>query len=404
MNNNSSTRKSVNRARKANGKGNKTRLAPSQQTSSQESKRGSKGNGPNVFAPIAMSRKQETVAPSMRYMTNGCLVKQRELISVVSIPSTQDGFAILKRLRLNPASSATFPWLSTIAGSYESFRFKKLHFEYITRAPSTFAGSVIMAPDYDAADGSPVTESVLSQYKGAVEDVPWKNMILIVQPGLMNRAYKAHFICDDGRFALTKQDVKTLDPGQFFLGCDGVGPSKWGKLWVDYEVELINPQSPTLGPSVGGSVIQFNNCYADNATTTQIFGTATTGNFQRVDVNDPIIDLNKTFLGPSSTVGTFLRDFKGVVDMSTGTGGTSNLNSTVAWTINQVRDGVTTILNSPIGVTAFGNNGNNSTVMRQAQAIDAKAGDVLQLGGLSATNLGVFSNFPVNLILSALSS
>jgi len=145
----------------------------------------------------------------------------------MTLVSPNLGFQNLARLRCNPASVATFRWLSTVAPSFEQYRFKKLKFEYIARCPTTLAGSVLMSPDYDAQDGAPVSEVIQAAYKGSVEDVPWESNVLALEPALLNRAYKAHFTMTDTRFNATTQDENTIDAAQVFISSDTDAGYTW---------------------------------------------------------------------------------------------------------------------------------------------------------------------------------
>lgn len=244
-----------------------------------------------------------------------CLIIQRELVSVIS--STAAGFSMTQRLRCNPGSVATFPWLSTIANSFETYRFRRLRFHSIARCPTTTNGSIIMAPDYDAQDGTPLSEVVVSQMKGAVESSPWQDLTLTFDPSAMNRLYKAHVTMDDTRFANTTQDEKTVDVGQAFVFLDMDAAVKVSKLWVDYEVELFTPQPPNLAPVYdGGSIVI--GVSAENpglvAGANKMFSNTKISPLVKQSDTNPLFEVIDNSTTNSGNLVKMLRDYVGNVD------------------------------------------------------------------------------------------
>lgn len=178
-------------------------------------------------------------------------IKRREFIG--NIANVNTGFLLSKRLRVNPGSQNTFPWLSQVASGFERFRFKTLKFMFIHRVAATSSGVLLMVPDYDSADTVPQTEAQATSYAGATEFVIWNDFTMTLPGKDLNRSYTSHYIMEDSRFDSTEQDSKTIDPAQVFLFTDvDFSGTSLGKLWVEYDVELMNPQTPILPPSLGG--------------------------------------------------------------------------------------------------------------------------------------------------------
>jgi hypothetical protein len=145
---------------------------------------------------------------------------------------------------LNPGVSATFPWLSTVATSYEQYKFNKLKFHYVTRAPTSYIGSILLAPEYDALDSAPTTEIDAAMMNGAVEDAPWKDITLTYMIKDLFPMGPRLFIRGDT--AVSGSDLKTYDCGQLFV-CKSLcaDTSAIGRLWVEYDIELHIPQNPS---------------------------------------------------------------------------------------------------------------------------------------------------------------
>lgn len=236
-------------------------------------------------APLNTARSTRSNTPSVSQIKDGCVVKHRELVMSVITPSNA-GWSVLKRLRCNPGSFTTFAWLSTMANSWETYKFRKLRFHYIHRCSATTNGSFLVSPDYDAQDGAPSTEQLVSMYRDTVESSPWVDMVCDLKPQSMNRTYKGHYCMSDSRFATTTQDEKTIDAAQVFISADSDNAATWGKLWVDYEVEFHTPQPPVINTAVGGLNLSLTNGVPVN--TNGLFQNAAADISINQDVQDPI--------------------------------------------------------------------------------------------------------------------
>lgn len=199
-----------------------------------------------VTAPVAgsvltVSRKPRIIASHDR-----SFIAHSELIASLR---DADTFTIINTFPINPGLAVTFPWLSTQAVGWETYRFKSLTFRYYTRCGTGQIGSTLIIPDYNAADGPPTTETVASSYEDVAADVPWKQIVCRLNPRALQRVNAKHFI----RTSTTlppNEDVRLFDAANVYIAStDGTGGAPIGKLWVEYEVEFF---TPTLPPSGGG--------------------------------------------------------------------------------------------------------------------------------------------------------
>jgi hypothetical protein len=214
-------------------------------------------------APIASAQSQRSTAPKVISSAKMTRIIHRELVATVNGNTT---FGV-DTYPLNPGLSGSFPWLSSIAGSYEQYRFNRLVFRYVTRAPTTYVGSILMAPEYDAIDAAPSSELLASQMNGAVEDSPWKDQVLQFNVGDMFPMGPRKYM-RTGTLP-TSSDLKTYDAGQLFL-CEVAcaDTSAIGKLWVEYDVELHIPQNPSAAAAANiGSAMNFSRAAAQSLTT-----------------------------------------------------------------------------------------------------------------------------------------
>jgi hypothetical protein len=255
-----------------------------------------------AYAPVIRN-----VQPKVSNSGDCVIVKKTELIG--PLVSTSTAFTQLMRLRCNPASIATFNWLSRMAPLFEFYKFRKLQFRVVTRSPTTAAGSIIMSPDYDAADGElAITEQSLFNNKGSKEGPVWeKTIVLSLDPASMNRLYKSHINMSDQRFGTTTQDEKTIDCAQVFICCDGAAAGSLGKLIVEYEVEFHNPQNPSELPDQSG--VQMDTFSTVNgAPTTPFAGSVPV--LQNV-LNNEVLR-NVATVSNTATVGQFIKDYQGI--------------------------------------------------------------------------------------------
>jgi hypothetical protein len=189
-------------------------------------------------AASAYSRGFSSSRPQITQIADGVVIRKRELLSSISGTSA---FTIAQSYSLNPGLAASFPWLSTQAVGWEQYKFRKLRFVYYTRCGTSNAGSIMLVPDYDAADAAPATEQQAMDYKDAREEAPWVvEFSCDLTPSALHPGGRK-FIRQG---AVANTDIKTYDSGNMYcITVDGSAVN-WGKLFVEYEVELAVSQLP----------------------------------------------------------------------------------------------------------------------------------------------------------------
>lgn len=196
----------------------------------------------NPRAPVAIGSVTRTNKPKISASSSregGIVIRHREYLDE-AIGS--DAFNA-STLSLNPGLPVTFPWLSTIANSFETYRFKRLWFIYKPSCPTTVGGKVILSVDYDANDPTPLSKVQQLQNKTMVDGPPWTEFRVELDPRDMDSLGPRHFTRVN--FAgVTGQDVKTYDVGRLVMSTSGfTAPfSVCGELWTEYEIELFTPQ------------------------------------------------------------------------------------------------------------------------------------------------------------------
>jgi hypothetical protein len=221
-----------------------------------------------VSAASAYAQGQRTSEPRISGNYKRTNIKHRELVANLTGTSA---FTVANTFALNPGLAATFPWLSTQAQGWEQYRFNRLRFCYYTRTGTSTPGSVLMVPDYDAADPAPISEQVASAYRDVVEEVPWiEEFSCVLDPSSLHAEGPRKYIRTAALAA--NLDIKTYDAGQLFLCTTDGTAVNWGKVWVEYDVDLFVPQLPAGGTTPFGIAA----IGQGSVSKTQIFGSAPT--------------------------------------------------------------------------------------------------------------------------------
>jgi hypothetical protein len=200
------------------------------------------GSRKTTVAPVAIATGQGGSSPMIRASRDSSRIVHREFLANIT---GSTAFTVSQSIAVNPGLPTSFPWLSSQAQGWESYRFNKLRFCYYTRTGTNVPGSLLMIPDYDAADSAPASEQIASTYEDVSEDAPWKDIVCALRPSAMDSIGPKHFVRTGPLPA--NQDIKTFDVANLFVATvDGTAAS-WGKLWVEYDVEFFTPQLPSLG-------------------------------------------------------------------------------------------------------------------------------------------------------------
>lgn len=195
------------------------------------------------FDSVELARTRGTVSKAPRIRNDGkyCSISHSELLKTIDGSTS---FTENTNLIINSGLAATFPWLSPIAAQWETYYFRRLSFEYISRSSATTNGSVLMYCDYDVLDAPAVNVLEAGQQYGAVENSSWKNFSCVLSP---ERMFPSGFKYT--RTGSVQGDLKTYDGGRFLLYTSGQSStSEIGRLMVHYDVLFKTPQmSPTSG-------------------------------------------------------------------------------------------------------------------------------------------------------------
>lgn len=186
----------------------------------------------------------ENRAPIRSVLPNGnVLITHREFIA--KVPGSVN-FS-LSQQPINPGMPAQFKWLYAIAAQYESYVFRKLSYHFVNSKAGTFAGEVIMGIDYDPTDDNPFNEDELQNYWGSKTGQICEPLILVADQKAMHKIGPSKFVRSGAPPSNT--DKKLYDSGSFFVATsDCADTSTIGRIFVEYSVELITPNSNLATP------------------------------------------------------------------------------------------------------------------------------------------------------------
>lgn len=217
-------------------------------------------------APVAMGQRSKILNPKTIYSKNGdCRIKHREyLIDITSSTSFH-----LTQYAINPGIPSTFPWLCLIALRFESYKFNSLKFEFMTEAPTTTSGSVVLGIDYDPSDAAPTTKQQLMAYQSTVRSSAWAPC---THQSTVQNLSKRDTYFTRSNSVVTPTELNLYDVGNLFVATQSqsTGGITIGELWVEYDVTLMTPQLDRNGQGLG---LTWANGNTDGVNATNLIGT-----------------------------------------------------------------------------------------------------------------------------------
>lgn len=171
-------------------------------------------------------------APQVKYTPDGnCSISHMEYVGDIVSGS---GKAV--SYPCNPQLPLMFTWLSAIAGRFEMYKFTKLKFIYKTSCPTTTAGFVVLAFDFDIYDNAPSKATMLT-WKYASKSAVWQDCSLNVTPDSRLSTYR---YCNS---ASPSGGDKRLDfIGNLWVEVGGNAAGLYtGEVYVDYTVSFRQP-------------------------------------------------------------------------------------------------------------------------------------------------------------------
>lgn len=147
---------------------------------------------------------------------------------------------------LNPGNRTMFPWLSLVASAYEKYRFETLEFEVVPRNPTSSAGAVYAALDYDWDDNPATTANELMSNRGAISSDVWSPSKFAVDIRRLNEDVPWRYVAD---FPRSDSSQRMVYGGFFMIGIAGTAAAVSFDIFVNYRVKFSLPALHSLDSS-----------------------------------------------------------------------------------------------------------------------------------------------------------
>lgn len=232
------------------------------------------GSGDYEVKSNSLVKKASTGIPMMHKNDQKIIVRHKEF--VCEVKSSQD-FTIQRTLEINPGLENTFPWLSRIAGVYQTYRITGMVYHYVPTSGSAVSstnnalGSVMLQTSYRATSAPPGSKTELLNEYWACESMPSETFCHPIECAPSENPFQVQYI---RRGEVPEGDNRMLyDLGKTFVATSGMQQSGvvLGDLWVTYEIELTKP---VVSDNVNDRV-DFDGYIHSSATTANYFGNGT---------------------------------------------------------------------------------------------------------------------------------
>lgn len=147
---------------------------------------------------------------------------------------------------VNPGNAELFPWLSTIARSYELYKFHKLKLSYETDMGANNHGVIFLAIDFDASDQTPNNKHDFMSLSGAVRCPVWESVMLDVVRISQERTGRTRYVRRSNTSTIpSTASILDYDLGKLFVASSGAVVAEMaGEVYIEYDVELLTPTAP----------------------------------------------------------------------------------------------------------------------------------------------------------------
>lgn len=208
--------------------------------------------------------------PSFGVIGHETRVRHREFIG--DVVASNSSF-VYNLYTINPGMAATFPWLSTLAQSYQQYKFNGLVFEFVSTSSDITSGgalgSVILATQYDA-NALPYPDKLhMENSEYCVSAKPSLSQVHACECDPAVTSVPIKYIRSVNEDTSKGYDARMYDMGVLQVANKGVPSSSGtvlGELWVTYDVSLFKPE---LGVNAFDHAIIINGSSCSN---TLIFG------------------------------------------------------------------------------------------------------------------------------------
>lgn len=222
-------------------------------------------------------------APSYNVMTNGAQIPKFDTTRQTNVVCHREylgdimgtaGF-VNRQYPLNPGMSSTFPWLSTLAASYQEYKFHGLVFEFRSLITDFVTGGapgvIVMSTNYNADAPVYTNKQQMENAEFAVSTKPVINLMHGVECADKQTILPQRYVRNSA--PPSGQDLRLYDLGNFQFATASNPVQDLGELWVSYCVEFFKPIQATVTdvPGVGEHTRRSGTSAANPLGTTTVF-------------------------------------------------------------------------------------------------------------------------------------
>lgn len=214
------------------------------------------GSGDYEVTSNSVLGKTSPEIPFMHTDGQTVTIRHKEFIGTVT---GSTGFTVNHALILNPGMSATFPWLSRIANSFQQYVVKGAVFHYIPTSGNAInstnpaIGSVMIQTTYRSNDSSPLSKTEMLNEYWASEGPPNETLAHPIECNPSENPFRVQYIRSTGTGT---ESPLMYDLGKTFIATSGMPAAHpVGDLWLTYEIELRKPiVRSDIAPAVGSAL------------------------------------------------------------------------------------------------------------------------------------------------------
>ena len=180
-------------------------------------------------------------------------IRNREFITDITTAKSATGTGASSAFKsynfhINPGLSDTFPWLSTIADSFETYKLHGLVFQYRSTSgeisTTTALGTLIQVAQYNAGNDPFQNKFQMENYQNAISTVPSRSQQFGIECSSRDIPMNHLYVRTGGVPA--GEDPRLYDPAIYQIATTGcpVFQVPVGELWVTYDIEFFQPKLP----------------------------------------------------------------------------------------------------------------------------------------------------------------
>lgn len=232
---------------------------------------------------VRQTLRAASAIPMMHNDSQTVVLRHKEYLGEIKGSTT---FSVQNSFTLNPGSSETFPWLSSIASNFQEYSFKGVVFHYVPSSGSAVSGTspalgtIMLQTTYRATDTPPTSKVEMLNEYCSNEVVPNEPMCHPIECDPKENPFNVMYVRNgtppvgDSKLMYDLGTTHVATSGQLAAG------NVLGDLWVTYEVELKKPMITSNATSAAGSV----SLGYVSSTTTSLFNTISSS-FGLLDVS-----------------------------------------------------------------------------------------------------------------------